>query len=322
MTYNDVYPWQIKQLTTIINATKNLKLHHALLLNGKKYIGKKNFALQLSSSILCQNANDDNLACGSCDACRQFHNLSHPDFHMIETVDNKSIGIAQIRTLNEKIAKKPLYGGYQIMLLSFVNITTEATNAFLKSLEEPSPQTILILLCDNKYKILPTILSRCLCVNVQTPNQQDLINNYGIEYQNIFKLFFYRPILIEKAIMDSLFSEVRIDFLNTLFKLINNKNSLDDITKHSQDEVLQGIILDILTSIVVDVIMLQQNINKKQLTNIDFEVALINIKDKFSNKKLLDFITYLKYIKSISSEGLNVETLYREIFARLLLCKY
>jgi DNA polymerase-3 subunit delta' len=100
-------------------------------------------------------------ACGLCSSCRKLKAGSHPDFMMVQP-EGAGIKISQIRALRQALTFPPYEGRYRIALLTDIHtMRREAANSMLKTLEEPPPDTVLILTGEEATGILPTILSRC-----------------------------------------------------------------------------------------------------------------------------------------------------------------
>src|SRR5258706_103017 len=95
-----VLPWQTKQWQLLFAARQKNRLPHALLLVGAEGIGKKQFADNLSYSMLCKQPSAEGMACGECTACHLFQAKSHPDFYVIEPEQaGQMIKIDQIREM-------------------------------------------------------------------------------------------------------------------------------------------------------------------------------------------------------------------------------
>ncbi len=140
---------------------------HALLFVGPDGIGKKAVARKLAQALLCEVNPPAHLnPCGQCPGCVQVAGFTHPDF--IETgtpPDKHELPISVIRELCDQFALKPSRGGYKVALLDDADdLNAESSNAFLKTLEEPPPGSVLILLGTAAELQLETIVSRCQVV--------------------------------------------------------------------------------------------------------------------------------------------------------------
>jgi DNA polymerase-3 subunit gamma/tau len=145
---------------TLKNAIKNNQLAQAFLFCGPRGVGKTTCARILAKTINCTNLTADIEACGVCASCVSFQSGNSFNFHELDAASNNSVD--DIRSLIEQVRVPPQAGKYKIYIIDEVHmLSTNAFNAFLKTLEEPPPYAIFILATTEKHKILPTILSRC-----------------------------------------------------------------------------------------------------------------------------------------------------------------
>src|SRR5579859_4865680 len=142
------------------------RLAHAYLFAGPPGIGKRLFARELAKAILCQKSKDPIDACDRCSSCLLVEAGTHPDVILANRPEDKvEFPIDTIREVSEKLAMKPARGGYKFAILDDVDDFNDASaNAFLKTLEEPPPKSVVILLATDPERQLPTILSRCQLV--------------------------------------------------------------------------------------------------------------------------------------------------------------
>ncbi len=157
------------------NAWRQHRLAHAYLFTGPDGVGKKRFARELARALLCEARPTDQLvACERCDACIQAEAGTHPDLHVIAMPEDKNeFTIGPIREATEKLRLKPMRGGHRVLILEDADrLNPEAGNAFLKTLEEPPPKTLQILLAA-RPTLLRTILSRCQVVRFTPLGRED-----------------------------------------------------------------------------------------------------------------------------------------------------
>ncbi len=146
--------------TTLKNAIRNNQLAHAFLFCGPRGVGKTTCARILAKTINCEFRTEDNEACNTCNSCTSFDNGNSLNIHELDAASNNSVD--DIRTLVDQVRFAPQAGKYKVYIIDEVHmLSSNAFNAFLKTLEEPPPYAIFILATTEKHKIIPTILSRC-----------------------------------------------------------------------------------------------------------------------------------------------------------------
>lgn len=193
------YPWQAQAWRTVREACK--RGAHALLLTGQKGMGKREFALALAHSVLCEAPIDrDGRACGRCTSCHWLRAGTHPDHVLVEppstgdkdtsegqvgAARERQIGIDQIRQLTETLAFTTHRGrGKVVVVHPAEQLNASAANALLKNLEEPPAGTLFILVTNRRALVIPTVRSRCQCVSLRSGEQQAMrqwLRSTGIE---------------------------------------------------------------------------------------------------------------------------------------------
>src|SRR5258705_9872798 len=168
------------------------RLPHALLIQSGEGMGEFEFAQACAQSLLCEKPGPDRRACGSCRACSWFSQGNHPDFRLIvpesmapqsreegaEPAKKKSeqIPIEQVRELPDFLAVGTHPGGLRVLLVfpaEAMNANTQ--NALLKSLEEPPPDTIFLLVTTQAERLLATVRSRCLRLTLPLPEPAQVL---------------------------------------------------------------------------------------------------------------------------------------------------
>ena len=156
---------------------------HAYLLTGIEGVGKRTFARLLAQYWLCQ-AKDVEKPCGKCSACEQVLAQTHPDMLVVTPgkpisadvrLDLKSIPVDEIRAVNMIAGRHTFEGGQRVILIEHADkMNPPAQNALLKTLEEPVPGTIFVLITESPALLLPTIVSRCREIKLH-PWQDEMI---------------------------------------------------------------------------------------------------------------------------------------------------
>lgn len=159
MQSGQMLPWFNDTFNELLVRYFNNKLHHALLFIGAKGIGKAKLVAGLSDTLLCKQPTPKG-ACNKCQSCHLRLAGNHPDFYVLES--EKQLGVDKIREGITKLSGTAQMGGNKVLVIPVADSMTEAAaNALLKTLEEPTNNTYLLLITDSPNGIMPTILSRC-----------------------------------------------------------------------------------------------------------------------------------------------------------------
>ncbi|WP_137817841.1 DNA polymerase III subunit delta' [Pseudomonas sp. 2FG] len=166
-----VYPWQAALWQTLAGRTQYA---HAYLLHGPLGIGKRALAERLMARLLCRSPVGLD-ACGQCKACLLLAAGTHPDNFILEPEEaDKAIKVDQVRELVSFVVQTAQLGGRKVVLVEPAEaMNLNAANALLKSLEEPSGDTVLLLVSHQPSRLLPTVKSRCVQQACPLPSEAD-----------------------------------------------------------------------------------------------------------------------------------------------------
>ncbi len=174
-TFNTVVG-QDSIITTLKNAIKNDHLAQSFLFCGPRGVGKTTCARILAKTINCENLTDDIEACDECESCISYKESSLFNIFELDAASNNSVD--DIRTLVDQVRIPPQIGKYKVYIIDEVHmLSTQAFNAFLKTLEEPPAYVKFILATTERHKIIPTILSRCQIYNFRSISVDDIANH-------------------------------------------------------------------------------------------------------------------------------------------------
>ncbi len=164
-------PWHDWVWARLSGARRAGRLPHALLLEGAVGLGKRRLAWRLAASVLCAAPGDDLRPCGTCRSCHLLGAGTHPALRLIEPEEGG--GQIRVDAIRECVARDGLTsqaGGYKVTLIQPAEaMNTAAANAFLKTLEEPAPWTLMLLISEQPSRLPATIRSRCQHIGLAAP---------------------------------------------------------------------------------------------------------------------------------------------------------
>ncbi len=329
---------------------KRKNLPHALLIAGKKGLGQLELAKIFAQYLLCENEDKKEYPCGKCAACGWFLKNQHPDFrlvvpsHLNPQTDKKTtspfILIEQIRQLNEFLYLSTHRQGLRVVLIyPAEQMNHNAANALLKSLEEPAPNTLFLLVSEQKEKLLPTIYSRTQELNLKTPslekslrflnqNNNDLKTNLKIK-ETALSFFSGAPILSQLALENGFFQK---EWFHHLIHILNSGEKINPVESVKLlDKVLRDKTVDLiqiaesLQKWLVDLILLKTTGQNRFYK--EYQKEQKNLVFPLSSSTLLSFYFDFLSQKQQLSQPLNAKLFlegflleYRALFynARIL----
>ena len=162
------------------NAIITDKVSHAYIINGEKSSGKEFIAKVFAMALQCEKGGEE--PCQECHSCKQALSANHPDIIRVTHEKPNTISVDDIRAqVNNDVGIKPYSGPRKIYIINEAEkMTPQAQNALLKTLEEPPVYAVILLLTANVNSLLPTILSRCVVLNMK-PVADELVKKYLME---------------------------------------------------------------------------------------------------------------------------------------------
>ena len=164
----------------IQNAIASNKVSHAYIINGERNAGKEFIARIFAMTLQCEKGGKE--PCNECHSCEQALSHNQPDIVYVSHEKPNSIGVEDIRgQINNDIGIKPYSSPRKIYIMNEgEKMTPQAQNALLKTLEEPPEYAVILILTDNVEGLLPTIISRCVVLNMK-PVPDKLVKKYLME---------------------------------------------------------------------------------------------------------------------------------------------
>ncbi|HEX6782111.1 MAG TPA: DNA polymerase III subunit gamma/tau [Solirubrobacterales bacterium] len=164
---------QAHVVRTLRNAVEQGKVHHAYLFVGSRGTGKTSMAKILARSLNCERGGPTVAPCGECESCVTIAAGTSVDVIEMDAASNRSVD--DVRDLRERVAYAPAGGRWKVYILDEAHmLTKEAWNAFLKTLEEPPPNTVFVLATTESHKVMATIADRCQRFDFQRPSLEQI----------------------------------------------------------------------------------------------------------------------------------------------------
>lgn len=300
----------------ILGALKNGKLSYSLILKGTTsdtYF----MALQIAKALNCKNPEPD--SCERCDSCLKIERNVHPDI-ILEEPEGSFIKISQIRRLIEIASLRPMIGKKRVFIIKeSEQMNDEAGNAFLKTLEEPFPHSHFLLLTKNPEKILPTIRSRCLQIDISSSpksfvekfvengfNERDALF-FSIIFENDFELAFSAD--VEKILKrrETAFNIIRNikegEYLNALDSLLYEIEKGRNVPRAEWNEDI-GLFLRILLTIIEDLIKLKHG-ESARFANIELLDRMVELKGRLKLENLIKLVEKVDFLRKTLDRNVN-----------------
>ncbi len=163
-----------KTIEFLKKAIESDKVYHAYIFDGEDYSGKSLIAGAFAMALQCEKGGPE--PCGGCHSCKQAITDNQPDIIVLDHEKPGSIGVDDIRRLNNDIVIKPYSSRYKVYIIREAEkMTEQAQNALLKTIEEPPEYAVILLLTNNFGAFLPTITSRCVRIQLTPVPDKTLI---------------------------------------------------------------------------------------------------------------------------------------------------
>jgi len=305
----------------LAQAISSARVANAYLFLGPEGVGKFEFALRFAQALNCERANFP--PCESCAVCKQIKARAHPDLHLLElNPDEKQIKIEEVRNFQAELSYRAFQAQYKIGIIRKAEkLTLQAMNALLKTLEEPLPNTVLILTCSNRSRLAPTIVSRCQTIRFAPIEKKALVEilvqEQKIPEEKARGIANYAEGSLER-IKDSLvLIEQRKKFLEQWLKLrAENPGAGFELIENKIFSKNLQLWLEFLINWYRDLVRFKFNAQPE--FNPEFEQELKSEAEKLSTGQVLFGLDLLLSLEEESvSFNLNPQTIGEQIFLNL-----
>ena len=311
-----IYPWQQNQWLKVQQQRLVDKLPHALLMVGSEGLGKLSFSLSLAHSLLCKTPDDKGFSCGSCAACKLVAVDTHPDLFILQAEERgKAIKVDDVRQFSSKLNLTSQYGGYKVaVIVDAHDMNINASNSLLKTLEEPSGDTVLILVSSNPQKLPITVRSRCQSITFNVPETQQSLSwlqTQGIQQaEGLLHLAHGAPLLAVNLQHDDLLGHHK-QLVSALLSVAKNQSVVE------QAELLHKLplsyLLNWLFDWVQDLIKLHQCADSAKIVHIAQQAELKQLVARSSLQGLYEYLDQLIKNKQLQSIPLNTQLLWEDL---------
>ena len=286
MSFKDIVG-QDKPIARLQGALKNNHLAGAYLFSGPEGTGKKLAARNFAKALNCLENGVD--SCERCISCRKIDNGQHPDIHIVDNGAFEEIKIENIRSLQQQIALRNYEARFKVFIINDAhNLNPESANAFLKTLEEPQKNSVIILITDKPRVIFRTIISRCQNVKFSSLGRREfekvLGGNYNMQEQVLRFLLFFCEGRIGAALQWK--DKDIISQKNRIIDFFSSNSALNAENSFIQDRETFRQCLSILTGWFRDVYFIKAGIGKDRIINFDRSEILEKLANRYTFSEL------------------------------------
>jgi len=298
------------------------RLPSSMIFSGPGGSHKLEFAMTLAKTIVCQEQKED--CCDSCTHCQAIDRRAFPDVRILEP-DGQFYKKAQISELIEAAQKKPMLAAKNVFILMDAHAMNEtAANSFLKTLEEPSPANLFILLTTNLGSILPTIQSRCQILKFQPLSHSEIVaelqrRGYPPEWARLLSFVSQSDALGLQQLEWSEVDRIRREILAMLASLVRQvaiEDILLDLTdrSRSRESFLAYFreVIHLISLYLRDIMVLMVDLDSTVLINFDFREQLLELSQRLSIQKVFFLLQRMELLLRDIKRNLNAKVLILE----------
>ncbi len=307
-------------MTTIASVSQNVlkrfscflesgRLAHAYLFVGPKGIGKVQTALAIAKLVNCEDDSSE-MFCDDCSACKKIDRISHPDIHIVGE-EGKSIKIEEIRQVIAEVQLRPFEAKMKVFLINDAEkLTPEASNALLKTLEEPSRNSLIFLTTSAEEQLLGTIKSRCQIIHFfPTTNaelKEQLMDKKGCSEECSHFLAYFSEGCIGK-INEEDFEKILARKNEAIDQFMFQEDNENYLKKVLADKDKTKEVIQFLFSWIKDLLMAKNNISCENFIHKDRVGDLQEVKERYTFQEIEDILNEIVLTKRAADENFNVK---------------
>lgn len=320
---------QTRPLQVLETALRSGRVHHGYLFSGLSGVGKFLSAKTIAALVNCEERPEGEFqdACGVCRSCRKIASDQHPDV-LVVAPERNIIRIGQIRDIQRAINRAPYEARVRFVLIDDAHtMSEEAANALLKTLEEPSRRTRLILVTDQPHRLLPTILSRCQSLQFSALKTQTVVSLLKEKLKGAEDL----PDLQVAArygegsagralaVVESGMLQGRADFIGQVVNLPMGQPVvlLDLAEELKADRKEMEARLDVLLLFFRDVMLYKATEDPERLLNSDMQPQVAAVAERLSQERSLEIIDQVRLAQDRLSANVNAQLVAEELLGQI-----
>ena len=312
------YPWLQPLADSLAALRAQDRVPHALLITGQPGVGKLALADCFTLGLLCEALTAGVTPCGECAGCRQFAAGSHADYFRVEPEEDAAvIKVDQVRALAERLSLSAHRGGCKVALLTPADaLNINAANSLLKTLEEPSDNTVLLLVSARPGQIPATIRSRCQRIRVEAP-ARDIALQWlqqqlpGEQSEVYLELAHGAPLEALRQAQAGQLAQRREHF-DALLGILDGKRSVLDVAAAwSSDEQLQGICW--LRDWLMDLLRIRLSGEVAAVRSSDLADSLAALAPRLESRVMFGQLDRINALLRQSASSLNRQLLVEDV---------
>lgn len=327
-----VYQWQLKQWQQLQQQLADQRLPHAILLAGQAGVGKLDFAIHLARALLCKQPLPTGEACGQCDACLLLqvesalddengksssvrHMGTHPDCLWLEPEEtDKAIKVDDIRELCSAMSLTSQFSGYKVAVINMAdNMNINAANSLLKTLEEPTANSVLLLVSSRPQRLPITIRSRCQRISFHVPEAAQAtawLAGQKVDNSDLMLRLAHGSPLLAQQLSQTDALQPRQKLIDALLGVAANQSLVPHAEALSKQPVYA--LLGWLHDWLADVLKLQAS-PQAEVTNLDCLAELQRLSPKLNIQRVYGLLDEVLNLRRMQTVSLNAQLLWEDL---------